>query len=83
MCTYTYIRYTVTSSHVRCDVTKPTCNTLKEAAFVGWLSLRMGGTQSVEVPGGGSEGYHVLKVRELAVGGPGMLFHRQERGCYL
>jgi len=56
---------------------------LKEAAFVGWLSLRMGGTQSVEVPGGGSEGYHVLKVRELAVGGPGMLVHRKERGCYL
>ena len=24
---------------------------------------RMGGTQSTEVPGGGSEGYHVLKVR--------------------
>lgn len=23
----------------------------------------MGGNQSVEVPGGGSEGYHVLKVR--------------------
>ena len=43
----------------------------------------MGGTQSVEVPGGGSEGYHVLKVRELAVGGPGMLVHSQERGCYL
>lgn len=28
----------------------------------------MGGTQSVEVPGGGTEGYHVLRVQE---GSPG------------
>ena len=26
----------------------------------------MGGKQSVEVPGGGSEGYHVLKARLLS-----------------
>ena len=25
-------------------------------------SIVMGGSQSVEVPGGGTEGYHVLKV---------------------
>lgn len=25
----------------------------------------MGGSQSVEIPGGGTEGYHVLKVRLL------------------
>lgn len=28
----------------------------------------MGGSQSVEIPGGGTEGYHVLRVQE---GGPG------------
>ena len=27
----------------------------------------MGGNQSVEVPGGGSEGYHVLKARVVVV----------------
>ena len=26
------------------------------------LTLRMGGTQSVAIPGGGTEGYHVLRV---------------------
>lgn len=30
------------------------------------LLLKMGGSQSVEIPGGGTEGYHVLKVRFLA-----------------
>ena len=29
---------------------------------------KMGGSQSVEVPGGGTEGYHVLRVQE---GSPG------------
>ena len=33
-----------------------------ESLLFARLTLRMGGTQSVEVPGGGSEGYHVLKV---------------------
>jgi hypothetical protein len=28
----------------------------------------MGGTSSVEVPGGGTEGYHVLKVQENSPG---------------
>jgi len=28
----------------------------------------MGGTQSVEVPGGGTEGYHVLRVQEKSPG---------------
>lgn len=27
----------------------------------------MGGSQSVEIPGGGSEGYHVLRVRIFAL----------------
>ena len=30
--------------------------------------VTMGGSQSVEVPGGGTEGYHVLRVQE---GSPG------------
>ena len=30
------------------------------------LLLKMGSSQSVEIPGGGTEGYHVLKVRLLA-----------------
>ena len=32
-------------------------------AAAGVRVQTMGGSQSVEVPGGGSEGYHVLKVR--------------------
>jgi hypothetical protein len=27
----------------------------------------MGGSQSVEIPGGGTEGYHVLRVSEFIV----------------
>ena len=30
----------------------------------------MGGSQSVEIPGGGSEGYHVLKVCWLMIATP-------------
>lgn len=29
----------------------------------------MGGSQSVEIPGGGTEGYHVLRVQENSPGG--------------
>ena len=28
----------------------------------------MGGSQSVEIPGGGTEGYHVLKVNSIFAG---------------
>jgi hypothetical protein len=31
-------------------------------------SFRMGGSQSVEIPGGGTEGYHVLRVQENSPG---------------
>lgn len=29
----------------------------------------MGGSQSIEIPGGGTEGYHVLRVQENSPGG--------------
>ena len=29
-----------------------------------FVDLTMGGSQSVEIPGGGTEGYHVLRVQE-------------------
>lgn len=38
----------------------------------------MGGSQSVEVPGGGTEGYHVLRVRAACPGETQLVFYEKD-----
>ena len=45
--------------------------TIETRFLIQYGRQKMGTSQSVEVPGGGSEGYHVLKVRVARA--PGML----------
>ena len=33
-----------------------------------FMQIIMGGSQSLEIPGGGTEGYHVLRVQENSPG---------------
>ena len=43
----------------------PTQNLRKFCVLVLIFCNKMGGSQSTEVPGGGTEGYHVLRVRNV------------------